>query len=382
MKHENISRSYCFSGWQLFTLFLIIHLSTYPLAMANMASPIVKGTIMIEPFIAHNVEIKKEDIFINLDKNFEKASYHIHYDLNVSSKGNDVPMLFYAPEYSDTFSVFLDGKPIALQQFDDYHKEYVAIEQYFSPSLFENSDSAVNIKIPIGVKSEEQEISPSVLKFFRLNLDKANHIIDIYYTAKPYVDKREWVKTYIFRYALSPAKYWKSFENLNIYLDATAFSPDISTNIVAETFSGDIQKKAEWSMHNLPTEDMILISYKPEIPSLAQLLIRISPLGFALMLSVVLILLHFFAIAKYRQKNRNGLLWIKLLGILGIPLVAYISLWYFYELIYSIIGTHAAKMQGYGLVFAIVLVPLAIIIYAIIASVWDYYCSHKYKDKV
>ncbi len=345
---------------------------------ANMASPILIGSTMGEPFVAQNVEILQEDIYIYLDSNFQKASYHIRYELKALSKRNDAPMLFYAPEINTKFSVLLDGKPVPVKTFNEYSSDIVAVEQYFEPYFIKNNEKA-NIEIPLGLdNSEKTSISMSELKYFLLNFDKPTHVIDVYYDAKPYIDKRGWMKKYIFRYSLSPARYWKAFGDLNIHLDATQFRDTISTNIRAESFSGDLQEKASWHTHHLPKDEMILISYSPSMSALAKWMIRISPFGFSLVLAVIMVIIHLFSIRRYRKGQNKSFLWTKILGIILIPVLAYISLCFFYDLIDKAIGIHAVKSHGYGLVFVIILVPIAIVGYGIIIFLWDYFMQKKF----
>lgn len=345
---------------------------------SNMASPILIGSTVGEPFIAQNVEILQEDIYIILDSSFQRTTFHIRYELRALSTSNDVPMLFYAPEIHSNFSVLLDGKSVPLMSFNAYSSDKVAIEQYFEPYYAENRENA-DVEIPLGLdNSEKTSISISELKYFLLNFDKPTHIVDVYYDAKPYIDKRGWVKKYIFRYSLSPARYWKSFGDLNIHLDATQFRDTISTNILAESFSGNLQEKSTWTIHHLPKDEMILITYSPYMSALAKWMIRISPFGFAMVLVVIMVIIHLFSIRSYRKNQFRGFLWTKILGVILIPVLAYISLWCFYDLIYKAIGIHAVKSQGYGLVFLIILVPIAMLGYGMIVFLWDYFMQKKY----
>jgi hypothetical protein len=345
---------------------------------SNMASPILIGSTVGEPFIAQNVEILQENIYITLDSSFQLATYHIRYELKAMSTSNDVPMLFYAPEIHSNFSVLLDGKSVPLMPFSAYSSDKVAIEQYFEPYYADNKENA-DVEIPLGLdNSEKTSISISELKYFLMNFDKPTHIVDVYYDAKPYIDKRGWVKKYIFRYSLAPARYWKSFGDLNIHLDATQFRETISTNIIAETFSGDSQERASWTMHDLPKDEMILINYVPSVSALAKWMIRISPFGFAVILAAFMVFIHLFIISNYRKSQSKGFLWIKVFGIILIPIIVYISMLLFYDLTYKAIGIHAAKSQGYGLVFLIILVPIAMLGYGMIVFLWDYFMQKKY----
>lgn len=345
---------------------------------ANMASPILIGSRIGEPFLAQNVEIIQEDIYITIDSSFKLATYHIRYKLKALSTRNDVPMLFYAPEIDNKFSVLLDGNAVTVLPFYAYSSDKIAIEQYFDPYLVKNNENS-EVEIPMGLdNTEKTSINISELKYFLLDFDKPTHVVDVYYDAKPYVDKRGWVKNYIFRYALSPARYWKSFGELNIHVDATQFSGILSTNIIAETFSGDPQERASWTMHDLPKDEMILINYVPSVSALAKWMIRISPFGFAVILAAFMVFIHLFSISNYRKSQNKGFLWIKVFGIILIPIIVYISMLLFYDLTYKAIGVHAVKSQGYGLVFLIILVPIAMVVYAMIVSLWDYFMKKKY----
>ena len=92
-----------------FTLFLQIQV------FANMANPVIEGTLGGSPFVNKYVDVIHEDLFIKPDKSFQYATFNVKYHIDASRDGVKIPFLFYASEYSGSFTVTVDGTPIPIQ---------------------------------------------------------------------------------------------------------------------------------------------------------------------------------------------------------------------------------------------------------------------------
>jgi len=69
---------------------LIILLQTQ--VQANMASPVIEGTLGGRPFVSEYVDVIHEDLFIKIDENFEYASFNVKYHINSSKDGFQIPL--------------------------------------------------------------------------------------------------------------------------------------------------------------------------------------------------------------------------------------------------------------------------------------------------
>src|SRR5690606_37585311 len=112
------------------------------------------------------------------------------------------------------------------------------------------------------------------------------HQIHIEYTSRAWVDLWDWVKKYSFKYSLFPAKFWRSFNSLEITLSASENNSEIITNL-GEPTEGNPTSLATWKFDKLP-DDEIEISYKPQIVSVwAKMLLSVKPLKMVILLAII-----------------------------------------------------------------------------------------------
>jgi hypothetical protein len=69
------------------------------------------------------------------------------------------------------------------------------------------------------------------LKYFDTDISKGVHKVSVEYVDNVWSDNSDWIKKYSFRYSLTPAKFWKSFGNLNITVEQDGTIKELSTNI-------------------------------------------------------------------------------------------------------------------------------------------------------
>jgi len=332
------------------------------LSCANMASPLQEGSWTATPFISKYVEIVKETILIKPDKKFDTAWFEIEYHIDVKKAGVQIPFLFYASEFRENFTLLMDGKEIQLSPQPRSYKKLEGTELRDFSSLFEteiwNGTSDLRVGEP---ESQAFYISMRDLKFFKVNLTKGNHIIRVVYRADKWFDQSDWIKEYSFRYALFPAKYWNSFGSLEVTLDASQFDGKLTTNL-GEPNSGNLQSKCVWTFTSVPT-DVFQLTYKPPMNPKAKRLLAISPIGLTLIMSLLLILLHIFAIiAARRLSPQRRYSWTVIIGSIIVPFLALFSYQYAFDIIDAAIGEHASQYHGYTF-FTLLLYPIALPIY-------------------
>ena len=344
---------------------------------ANMANPVIRGAIGGRPFVSEYVDVIHEDLFIRMDKNSEYASFNVKYYINSTKDGFQIPFLFYASEYLDSFSVKIDGIEVDISDISDDFKvpENTKFKDfsYFFESPSDNDYSSVLIE---DSPSGGFYISLHDMIYFETDISKGQHLIEVSYRATRWTDTHNWVNEYSFRYALSPAKYWKSFGTLNVKIDATDFNKELSTNL-GQPIKGDVNSNAEWEFNQLPTE-IFQINYNPAISKTAQILINITPSGLAFITGSILAILHLLIIIWYRKKNITKRFSLAVIaGSILIPLLFLISWINYHDLIDAYIGKDAGGSHGYTF-FIIVLYPVIMPIYWLIYGSIDKRIKKKY----
>lgn len=281
------------------SLFLIL-LQTH--IYASMASPVIRGTLGGRPFISKYVDVVHEDLFIKIGQNFDYASFNVKYYIHSSKDGFQIPFLFYASEYLDSFTVKIDGKEVSISKvpYDVDVPENTKLKDfsYFFEKRADDDYSPVVIEDSPGGGFV---VNLHDMLYFEADIPKGQHVIEVSYRATKWVDNSDWVKEYSFRYALSPAKYWKSFGTLKVVVDATDFDKKLTSNIGAPA-SGSLNSITEWEFDKMPTE-ILQINYTPEVSKTAQLLINVGPRGLAYMTGALLATLHLMTVVWYRKKN-------------------------------------------------------------------------------
>ncbi|WP_375582542.1 hypothetical protein [Cyclobacterium xiamenense] len=345
---------------------------------ANMANPVIEGTLGGRPFVSEYVDVIHEDLFIKIDENFEYASFNVKYNIHSSKDGFQIPFLFYASEYLDSFSVKIDGKEVGIHDIPlDFKIPENTKFQSFS-YLFEGP-SHNNYGSVIFEDSANRGFYVSLydMIYFETDILKGNHIIEVSYRATRWTDRQNWVNDYSFRYALSPAKYWKSFGTLKIKVDASDFGKELKSNLGA-TKNGDLKSIAIWEFNIMPTE-ILQISFTPKISKTAQMLINLTPNGLAYITGVFLAILDLLLVIWYRAKNQlNRFSLVVILGSILIPLIFLITWMNYYNVIDAYIGEHAAGTHAYSF-FVLFLYPALMPIYWLIYWFIDKRIKKKYE---
>ncbi len=155
------------------TLFISIILFTAWLAKANMASPILRGTTGVNPFLSNHADITHERILIVPDKDFETALFRIEYTIRTDKSGEQVPLLFYASDFEDNFAVWMDDKKVfASPVSSSYRMDFGTGLKDFD-SLYSHADAVIEVvkKEPL---DNDLHLDNELLQFFEVNkIDQA-----------------------------------------------------------------------------------------------------------------------------------------------------------------------------------------------------------------
>lgn len=331
---------------------------------ANMSSPFREGTKSGTAFSSRDINILSEDIQIIIDKKFETAKFTIEYTIESEVAGKQIPLLFFAQDYKDSFIVSVNDKLVEIINVPD---EYIDGDNSpFSKysNVFINGYSKQYKKDQVVIYWERFSgvvCNLSDLKYFESDIAKGVHKIRVQYTAKVWTDLSEWVKQYTFTYSLTPAKYWKSFGTLHINVQQQGEVKQLFTNLgqpIEKTYFAN----NTWTFNKLP-DNYLAMSYSPNISSLARALITITPLGLSMFVAIVLLAIHVFFVISYRKRNiGKQYSSVVIVGSLLLPFLILLSYMFSYDLIDYTIGEEAGRHHGY--------VFIAILLYPILLSAY------------
>ncbi|MCB0663132.1 MAG: hypothetical protein KDC24_10355 [Saprospiraceae bacterium] len=348
---------------QKLVCFLFILLSTVTVR-ANMASPIQEGHTGALPFLHQQVSILSENITIAPNSQFRRAQFIIQYEIDVAKDGINIPFLFQAMDYYDDFSVVLDGQRIKVENKSPY-------DNWPDSSFLEGYDYFLNGNKTVTVFwDDEYSIEEDVfnLKYFEMDLPAGKHNIEIQYSASSWTDESGLVRTTSFKYALAPARFWKSFGHLTIHLDTDKSPDQIKSNLGGGTYN-DASKIITWEFDKIPV-DVLTITWVPRVLPKGEKLNKVGAGRMMWALGIVLALLHLIWFMWFRKRNPESFNWPMLVGSIIIPFVVLASYPYFLDMIDNEIGPEASRRHGYSFLvvgFYIIVMP----IYFLVAFILD-----------
>lgn len=364
--------------------FILIFIFSNNVSIANMGTPFYPGTHSSTIITSKNFDILSENILIKIDKNFKTAKYIIEYKIKADTNGIQVPFLFVAMDLLNDFKITFDGLPINLQNIkikyeDNLDTSFASFASNFSDSIIINREY-YSFKWN---KSENRTTSLDDLKYFKLDISQGIHIIQIEYVGKIWVDETDWVQKFSFRYSLSPAKYWRSFNELNLEIDASEWDKSFTTNL--DQFNHTSKNKIyKWKFNRLPDE-YIIIEYTPEISFFAKFLTLIGPLGLILIFASLFTYLSYYLNKKYRrthyQKRFSPIVFIT--AFIS-PIVFMLFMLLSYHLINYSIGENATDNIPYMGIFFILPLFLTVIVMPVYLSIlwyWDWVIRDNFRDE-
>ena len=351
-----------------YVLFLLLFLCFADGSKANMGEMVSRGTLGTRPFTNQYIDIIKETLFIKIDKGFEYASIRATYFIKSEKDGINIPLLFYASDFQEDFIVKVDGEIVEIRevpydlkiakgtQFEDF-------DYFFKESNHSNqSEVIIHESVNNGFY-----ISLKDMKYFETDISKGEHKIEVSYTSKKWTDGWDWINEYSFRYALSPAKYWKSFGDLDIIIDAKEFDSSFITNL-GNPSTVDSGKNPQWIFKEIPM-DVIHITHIPKINFLSRVLLFINPLGASILLGLLLFILHYKLLKDFRKKHPNSRYnWMAISGSIISPIIILFIWIKFADWIKLSLGSHAGMgIDPYATIFIpILFYPILLLFFSII----------------
>lgn len=367
-----------------YPLIILLSLLSSSLSFGNMAQPFVDGTWSSSPFLHEEVDILGEKIWIDFVEPLGPANFKIEYHIRARSTGIEIPFLFYASEYLEGFRIWIDGKEIQIERVPENYEEldgqvFAGFDYFFEVREIEGYKyREIELQDP-HMEKVSSRINIRELKFFQSDITEGEHLIKVEYQANPGSSMMDWVRVYNYKYALAPARYWRSFGGLEVWMDGRNFPAGNLSSSLGVPDSGSLDQQAYWKFENLPT-DWLSIDFEPAISPLAKSLIQIGPEWIAGIFALVLLLLHAYGIRRYRQLVRGKRFsWVYIVGSLVLPFLMLLGYVISFEIIDWAIGPEASKMNhAYSFVF-IFAYPIVLPIYAILLYFWDKHWKRHYQ---
>jgi hypothetical protein len=355
---------------------LLLFLCFSQFSRANMSSPIEEGTLASSAFSSKDIDILSETISIKIDKEFRTAKFTVEYTIKSDIIGKQIPLLFYAQDYKDSFGIWFDNQKIEVK---DIPEKYLNVNKSpFSAfsRCFEKSRNNEPEEVSI-YWHENSGIVYSIndLKYFDTEIKQGRHKIRVVYIANVWINNSDWIKEYSFRYSLTPAKFWKSFGKLSITVEQEGVIRQIKSNLGQPLGKGN-KANNSWEFNKLPAE-YFDFTYIPTPTSNAKLFMSIEPFGITILIGLLLTILHLSLVIWYRKRfiNKKYSI-IVIFGSLIIPLLILISYIYSFDLIDYFIGEEAGGNHGYPFLI-IVFYPVLMPIYWLIVWVFDRQSRHR-----
>lgn len=342
------------------------------ISFSNSASPYREGTRTSTIISTKDLRILSEKIHIQPNASFTKAKYDIEYTISSDFQTTNIPILFVALDYLGEFEISVDGKKIMVCPFEEdslSNKEYCN-RLFGCLTIFDSVNLGVNVKFG---KFETQYYRLNDLKYYLINLNKGNHIIQVSYQAKESIDLSEKLKIHTFNYSLYPAIFWKSFGHLEVILDLTKCKKELKCNL--GKIRMNTTRKASWKFNKLPKENIILTyQSKPSYWASFFLKLGVAPIG--LIFSIILMIVHLYIIRWFAKRNKSILTFLSTyLGVLFVPFLFIWCFIYAEDLIDFTIGSEASRRgSAHYLIF---ISPLIYFAYFVLLTI--YYIAQKNK---
>ncbi|MEK0422067.1 MAG: hypothetical protein RLZZ161_1918 [Bacteroidota bacterium] len=237
---------------------------------ANMAPPSME-TQANSAIASKDLHILNETIYLKID-NACSGKYRVVYNIRSDEAGMQIPFLFHALDFGIIWPVIpkvtLDGKPIKLYYVDSTlsQGQLASLLEKFSNYAPANGgqkqtlDTFITIfwdndkKENSGYNSNSTIYALRELIFFRLDITPGVHQIVVEYQASS-CELNDGFGTELFRYALQPARYWKSFGGLVFKLDASELSTSRNIAVsLGNPHKGSLDSVAYWEYKSLPAD--------------------------------------------------------------------------------------------------------------------------------
>jgi len=250
----------------------------------------------------------------------------------------------------------LDGEFVAVDKVDEGFSNYSYTDDgsfscFFDPNYASTQFTSLP-ESPVG----GYRTNYTYFRYFVVDLSEGEHEIVVNYNATPWVDRWEPVNEYSFRYALAPAKYWRSFGSLDVMIEQEGLSKPITSNLdsLAVIHRDSV---ITWSFLSLPT-DIMEIRWQPELGWFK--LAALDAGGWVLTLAFGFVLL-WIQLKLVRSQDP----WVNGVYSFFAALLLIFFLMFSFGFVDTMVGPHASGTHGY-LFLVIFLFPVVWLAFGVI----------------
>lgn len=323
----------------------------------NMAQPYSEGDPSSSLFAIKNCSVEKEWINIKLQKNsqnedghFYYADYKIIYHIN-SPEDKTIPLVFIGLHLIDANKILVNDKP-AIRKILNPENESFLTENLYNYSVKFNNDSKIN--------ANEKD-----LIYFEALLKKGLNSIEVNYDASISINNFGFLKNYHLEYSLEPSRNWKSFGEINVKLEIPNQLEVANSNL------GKYQKDGNFYLWRINNKfDNLKIEIKRETHFFQDLVLFISPLGFAVISAIICFIIHLKMIKNRRLKYPKKYNWTLPLGLILSCIVFYSVFFISFDFTDWVLQQKTSK-HGYVSLFVFTF-PIYLLIHGIVVWIIDY----------
>lgn len=342
-------------------------------AMANMASPWNDGSKGAFPLVSRQIDVLGESLRIRAFGELDSASVQATYRISVPPGVHGaLPLLFVALDLHDAVRVLYDGRPVALSALP-----IMDLGGYLSTNVDGEQDPTVAVYFD---EHTGHVYNLRDLQAFSVDLTPGEHTVEVQYSASPWTFRGSWIQERSIRYALSPARHWKSFGPLEVVIEVPAGEGMVRCTLKDPT-EGSLPGRAVWRFAELPA-DHLAITFTPKVGPTARLLMGLSPFGIALGAGALLLLLHIRWMHRFRVNGHTGRSWPLVVGALLAPLGFLLAYAFAYPLIDAAIGPVASGRHGYEMLAVPFFYPVIMPLYALGCWLLDRFWKKRHAEEV
>ncbi len=363
---------------QLMLLALVAGILMPASLLANMASPLLRGSGTGLPFVSTHATVRHETLKITPSADFKTCKFDVVYDIFADTSGLRIPLLFIAERYGSDMKIWVDGHEVEVRHLPEkfFYRQVSPLSHFLG--MQDDSLQEFTVFEIEWEKGQPTHYNQDECHYFETDLAAGAHQVRVAYVAEVWRDRHEWLEDAKFMYALDPASHWYAFGRLDVTLDASVAPFAVTTNL-GPPDSGDIAQVAVWHFDQLPDLKVIEILSVPTVSGFGQAMIDFGMEGFMWLSGGLLALLHLVWMWRWHKKRtQKKFHWAWLWGSLAVPFLAMVVFCASYNWINAAIGPSASHYGGYYFLIFI-FYPVAAIGYGLLMSLVDYLLRRKYR---
>lgn len=323
---------------------LLLLILFFPLTIfGNMANPYIEGSSHSSMYSIKDCRVLKERIVVKLligDEGYY-AHYHVIYQI-ISDVEKEVPLVFVGKQLYANQTVSVNNVEVQPIYIDKNSKSFI-----------QKNLNRFEMKF---VEHESYEVQPKELIYFKAKLRKGENLIIIDYDAELAQNRFGFERKLTLEYSLYPSRFWKSFENVEFFLEPSDRINVESSN--AESYT-EIDNAYVWKIENFDND--LKIEFTPQYNWFQNILLTLERMGIALISALIFGFIHWKLLNNRRKKYPEKYNWLVPVGILVVTILFYTVFFLSYDFIDWVLNQKSK--HGYYFLFIIITIPFFFLIY-------------------